>query len=243
MKSNTYVMLLFVYILGVAMPSFAGVANPRGPEGRPVTERTFRIVGNTHDALVTLAYPTPTDIIDRVVDGKYTLVSDVQSALNLWFEYQGFFWQGTFGTVGLAVSRKRRQAAMPPWTNLNVLNAWLRDRTAERNIVVITEFTKLPLDPNSRTEWTEPLVASLNGVPCIRQEIRRGNNRSNDSWVYSFLVDQDNLVEVDVRMTDNSDRPGLAKSNWYPRAVAVREKLLSAIKVNVVPTLVERPTN
>ncbi|MFN8988357.1 MAG: hypothetical protein ACK5VR_18845 [Burkholderiales bacterium] len=234
MKSNTYVMLLFVYILGAAMPSFAGVANPRGPEGRPVTERTFRIVGNTHDALVTLAYPTPTDIIDRVVDGKYTLVSDVQSALNLWFEYQGFFWQGTFGTVGLAVSRKRRQAAMPPWADLGAVVAWLKKDADAHNLSQTQMFLG---QLENRMVWTEPLVASLNGVPCIRQEIRRGNNRSNDSWVYSFLVDQDNLVEVDVRMTDNSDRPGLAKSNWHPRAVAFREKLLSAIKVNVVPTL------
>ncbi len=226
--------LLALAISSGATPSIAGVANPSGPEGRPVTERTFRIIGNTHDALVSLAYPTPTDIIDRVVDGKYTLVSDIQSALHLSFGYQGFFWQGRFGTVSLAISRKRRQAAMPPWTTLDVLNVWLRERTAERNIVVITEFTKLPIDPDHRTDWTEPLIASLNGVPCIRQEMRRGVNRANDSWIYYFLVDEDNLVEIDVRTTDNSDRPGLAKSNWYPRAVAFREKLLSTIDVKVV---------
>ncbi|MCA3061204.1 MAG: hypothetical protein ING60_15440 [Rhodocyclaceae bacterium] len=217
------------------MPSFAGVANPSGPEGRPVTERTFRIVGNTHDALVSLAYPTPTDITDHVVDGKYTLVSDIQSALSLRFEYQGFFWQGRFGTVSVLVSRKKRQAAMPPWADLGAVVAWLKKDADAHNLSQTQMFLG---QLENRMVWTEPLITTLNGIPCIRQEIRRGNNRANDSWVYYFLVDQDNLVEVDLRTTDNSDRPGLAKSNWYPRAVAFREKLLSTIKVNVVPKLV-----
>ncbi|MCA3024636.1 MAG: hypothetical protein ING73_12690 [Rhodocyclaceae bacterium] len=234
MKSSTYVMLLFVYILGVAMPSFAGVANPRGPEERPVTERTFRIVGNTHDALVTLSYPTPDRTIDRFVNGVYGRSSRFVGAFFAEFGYQGFFWQGRFGTVDLALDRISRPQGTPLWKDVGAVVAWLK-KDAEAHNLSQTQMFLGQLE--NRTVWTEPQITTLNGVPCIRQEIRRGNNRANDSWVYYFLVDEDNLVEVDVRMTDNSDRPGLAKSNWYPRAVAFREKLLSAIKVNVVPTL------
>jgi hypothetical protein len=206
------------------MPSVAGLANPSGPEGRPVTDRTIRILGKTHEASVRVAYPAPDDMVDRTMNNKYDVDLSFPSLLFLEFSYTGFFWQGRFGNVNFRTSILRRKSEAPAWKDLNDLFTWARDDVREKNAGPVA------------SPWSEPKITALNAVPCItvRAESTIKNNASfRERYIFPF--EEDYALILEFNLTDNSDRPGLTKSNWQPRAEEFREKLLSTIEVKVVP--------
>ncbi len=222
-KRRQTLSLVALALSGNAMPSIAGVANPRGPEGRPVTDRTIRFVGKSHEANVRVAYPAPDDMVDRTANGEYDVDLTYPSVLYLGFEYNGFFWQGRFGKVGFRIELVRRQPDTPVWKDMDALLAWVRADALSRNA------------RSGDRVWNEPTVSLLNGVPSIRLDADYIKGHPKDVRRFYFPFEEDFALEITVDLVDNSNRPGLTKSNWRPRAEDFREKLLSTIKVSVSP--------
>ena len=207
------------------MPAFAGLAHPSGPEDRPFTERTIRILGTKEDAFVTLAYPKPEDIVDRSSNGSYSVSSPFSSALYLWYEYRGYFWQGKYGTVIVDVQLIKRTPNAEPIKDLNALLQAVRIRSNLRN-----GMTKGP--PESRQVWGEPFVSQLNGIPCVQQYMDWGTYLKVDRS-YFIPMEEDQALEIQISVVDNSDIPGKPPSDWLPRAEAFVSQLLSTVKVRV----------
>jgi len=78
----------------------------------------------------------------------------------------------------------------------------------------------------------EPMIAVLNGVPCIQESIGVGGN-SNEKLRYYFLLSKSRAVELVFSLIDNTDRPGLPGSDWRSRAEELRSKFLSNAKFRI----------
>lgn len=222
-------LLLWIFLLGAPTPLLAGEAHPSGPEGRPFSERTVRIQGKTNDILLTLSFPKPDEIVDWTVDGSYNAADRFPRPLTLRFEYKGHFWQGTFGSVGLDVKIDSRKQDSTPWKDLETLLQSVRLRQIAHNQATKGEVSR------SREELMEPFLSQLNGNPCVQQYVQIGVNPKEEARYY-FLLDDDHALEVVLLFVDNSDRPGLTKSDWRPRAVGFSNQLLSRVKVVTTPT-------
>jgi hypothetical protein len=221
-KRRDALRLIAAALAGSSMPTIAGVANPRGPEGRPVIDRTIRFIGKTSDATARIAYPTPDDMVDRAINDSYVINPHSRVPLLLRYEYSGFFWQGRFGTVKLLLEVAHRTPGAQPWKGYDGLPAW------------VTEFAK---DWNSRlgdAVWENPSKVEVNGVPCILLS-GRIEGRPDEVRRYYFPFEEDYALLLRLDLVDNSNRPGLTKSNWRPRAEAFREQLLSTVRVEVKP--------
>lgn len=214
--------LIATALAGNSMPTIAGVANPRGPEGRPVIDRSIRFVGKASEVRIRIAYPTPDDVIDRSANDSHQITPQSLVPLLLRYEYNGFFWQGRFGTVKLLIEFEKRKPGLPPWNGYDQLLAW------------VTAFAQ---DWNSKPGdaiWDAPRKIEVNGVPCILLS-GRIEGRPDEVRRYYFPFEEDYALLLRLDLVDNSDRPGLTKSNWRPRAESFREQLLSTVRVEVKP--------
>lgn len=221
---------LFCLLLcvGALTPVFAGPAHPSGFEDKPFNERTIRLQGREKYALITLAYPTTDVVVDNVVNGIYHTSNPHGHPLSLDFEFQGYFWQGVFGTVSFDVSIETRKPESTPWTDMESLREWIRNRGNERN-----QKNKDAPD-RVRTQLMNPFVTQLNGISCIQENVHRGYDTKAERNYY-FPFDEDHAIRIRLRMVDNSDRPGLAESDWRERAEVLGERLLSTVRVLVRP--------
>jgi len=206
------------------MPLFASEAHPNGPKEEGFVERTIRIQGAKNYMDVTLAYPTPNDIADHVNNGKHSVAKENPTFLLLDFAYQGYFWQGVFGRVGLDLRVYKRKSWRAPWTNWESLYQTLLLVQREQNVRAKEDHSK------SRELLNEPFMSQLNGVTCIQQNVTIGT-KENEQRRFYFLLDEDNAVMIDLQLVDNSDRPDLTKSDWRPRAESFANRLLSTVKV------------
>ncbi len=215
------------------MPMFAGQAHPSGPEKRPFAERTITVQGNTKDCVLTLGYPKPDDIVDWAPKGSYSAMDPWRIPLTLVYEYRGHFWQGVFGGVLFTVKINARKEASKPWTDLESLLEGVRIQRIAHNQATKNNH------PENRQEWMEPVQAQLNGIPCVQQYIYWGNDPKG-YWLYYFPFEEDHALELEVRMVDNSNRPGLTQSDWRPRAEEFAKRLLSTVKVRVEPIVSQK---
>lgn len=221
-----YTILCGILYWGTIMPVFAGLVHPSGPEERPFTERNIRILGTKQDALVTLAYPKPEEFVDHTSGGKYSVSSSPSSVLYLWYEYRGYFWQGKYGTVILDIKFINRKVDAEPIKELNALLQAVRTRSNMRN-----ERTKGDLG-DTRQVWSEPFVSQLNGVPCVQQYVDWGKNMKGDG-LYYIPFEDNQALEIQISISDNSDTPGKPPSDWRTRAEAFANRLLSSVKVQL----------
>ena len=215
--------LIFV---GVNMPMFAGQAHPNGPENRPFVERTIRIQDKAQDCVFSLAYPKPDDIVDWAPKGLYNAADPYPTPLTLVYQYRGYFWQGVFGGVTLELKINSRKPDQPKWEGLESLLEGVRIQRIAHNKVTKNN------PPESRQEWMEPVLSQLNGVQCVQQYVYKGSNPKGE-WHYYFPLGDDHAVELIMWLVDNSNRPGLTKSDWQPRAEAFANRLLSTVRIRM----------
>lgn len=211
---------------GATMPIFAGQAHPSGPENRPFSERTIAIQGMTRNCTLTFGHPKPDDIVDWTSNGRYEAFRPHATMLDLIYEYRGHFWQGVFGSVVLSMRTQVRKPDSPPWTDLQSLLEGVRIQRIAHN-----QATKAN-HPDGRQEWLEPVISKLNDIPCIQQYVFRGNNPKGE-WLYYFPIDENYVFELSLWFVDNSNRPGLTKSDWHPRAEVFANQLLSTVRIRV----------
>jgi hypothetical protein len=224
---------LLVVLWGVAMPVFANPVHPADSEGKPFKERSIVFYGAGRQAVLILAYPDPDEIVDRIDSAGVDVYGKYQTPLGMNFNYPVHFWQGIFGRVGFDINIKGNKSGSPSWDGLPDLLQTLRSHQITRN-----ELTKRE-SSESRQEWLMPEISELNGYPCVKQSVRVGNNPDGELHYY-FLFDRDRAIEIKLSLVDNSTRPGLAVSDWRPRAEEFMTKLLSSVKFNMN---VERTTN
>ncbi|WP_395010974.1 hypothetical protein [Undibacterium sp.] len=224
---RSYLQLCFSIIsLVITMPLFASQAHPNGPKEEGFVERTIRIQGAKNHIDVTLAYPQFGDFVDHVKYGKHSVTEKNPTFLLLDFPYTGYFWQGVFGRVGLDLDVYKRKSREDPWTNWESLFQTILLVQREQNVKA-QENTS---NSEFRELWNEPFMSELNGVTCIQQNVTVWT-RENEKRFFYFLLDEDNAVKIELQLVDNSDRPGLTKSDWRPRAESFANRLLSTVKV------------
>jgi hypothetical protein len=234
MRFHSFLLLCWILCFGATMPVFAGPAHPSGPEGRPFIERTIRIQGKTQNVFLSLAHPktdpigTTNGTLDFAPDGFIDAATNRPRFLMLRFSYQGFFWQGVFGSVGLDVVIRTRKPDTASWKTLDDLMQWRRSTQLESNEASKNESSK------SRQEYSDPVISELNGTPCVQQYLSHGEEKNAESRHY-FPIDEDHAVEVTIKLVDNSDRPGLTESDWRPCAEAFAAKLLATVRVRTGP--------
>lgn len=230
MLKRSYQCLLGALLcVGALLPAFAGPAHPSGPEDKPFTERTIRLQGRENYALITLAYPTPDVFVDWVVNGNYYASNPHGWPLSVDFEYQGYFWQGVFGSVTFDVIIEARNPESPPWVDVETLREWIRNRGDARN----QKNKGAPADV--LTQYLNPFVAQLNGIPCIAEDVHWGYDKTAERNYY-FPFDENHAIRIGLRMVDNSNRPGMPESDWRERAQVFGARLLSTVRVLVKPS-------
>lgn len=229
MKRNPWhVVVLSLVFCGAALLSFAGVAHPSAPDDAPFKERVFEFVGDGHQASLTLAYPTPSEVVDSVGDRPFDVYRKTSSSVMFMnFNFTGYFWQGIFGRVGLDVKIFRLDTGEAEWNTLDdLLNVLIVRRANYEKKLKGGSFL------NNHTRWLNPEMSNLNGVPCVRLVVSEGDNL-NAEYRYYFLLDQRHAINVTFSLIDNSGRPGLAESDWRPRAEKMREKMLAGLKFSI----------
>lgn len=208
------------------MPVFANPAHPTGPEDRPFKERSITFYGDGRKAELTLAYPDPDQVIDRVNNAAVNVYGKHQTPLSMNFNYSGHFWQGIFGRVGVDVKLKVNDPNLPKWNDISDLFSELKLHQINRNKLTENEVSK------TRQEWLSPEIVQINGFPCIKQDVKIGGNSLGEIHYY-FLFSPDRAIEVKFSLIDNSARPGLVTSDWRPRAEYFLNKLILSIRFRV----------
>ena len=229
MEDRRFPLLFRSIILGVSLPMAAGQAHPKGPEKRSFIERTIKVQGETRTCILTLAYPKPDDVVDWTKGGSFDAADPFPFPLTLRFDYDGHFWQGVFGSVGLDVSINKNKNGSPAWKDIPSLLEGIRLEQVALN--KIDENDK----PNRRQawqEWMDPIASQLNGTPCVQQSVRVSNDSKGET-IYYFPLEDNYAIEIEIIMVDNTDRPGLTQSDWRPRAEAFATSLLSTVRVHV----------
>ena len=204
------------------MASNADPYHPKGPEDKRFHERSIEFRGEGRRATMTLAYPEPDEIVDWVRDGVFDVYGPYRPPLTLNFNFSGRFWQGVFGRVGLDIDLLRKKLGTPEWNDLPDLLSALRIQQAQANGITMNDTS------NSRQKWLAPEMIVLNGIPCIRESVVVGNNPGGTIRYY-LLFDKNIAIELDFSLIDNSDREGLPKSDWRPRAEQFLTRLVSTI--------------
>jgi hypothetical protein len=244
MNKRLFLSLPCWIFVGATISMLAGQAHPNGPEKRPFAERTIRVQGKTQDCTLTLAYPKPDDMVDWTTGDIYDVAKPHATTLLIHFDYKGFFWQGVFGGVTLEIKIDARKSDSPPWRDLASLLERVRIKTKERNErAKKSNDLDVKLHPNSRhdQEWMEPALSQLNGIPCVQQFVRGNKAKvAKDECYYYFPFDEDHALVLGVVLVDNSDRPGLTQSNWYPRAEGFANQLLSRVRVHVESRAIQK---
>lgn len=214
------------------MPLFGGQAHPKGPEGRPFAERTITIHGRTQDCVLTLSYPQPDDIADRVQNGYY--VKDKwDSPFGLEYNYRGHFWQGDFGTLDFSLIIECRVQDSPPWKDMESLLKGIPLQHAAHN----QKQKNYP--PKDRQEWMEPSLSQLNGIPCVQQYVYRGFDPKGE-WLYYFPIDEDHVLVLSFWFVPNRIPGQSAESDWRPRAEALANQILATVRVRWKPSMPEK---
>lgn len=232
------------------MPLLSMDAHPNGPEKRPFSERTLVLRGQTHQAILSFAHPAPEDSVDWTDRGLFW-VGHTRNPTPPWiywagFDYKGWFWQGRFGSVGISVILDARQPHEAPWSSPEIFFHTVQMRTKDWNnenklkleqtqrMVNVGELPKTTKLSDSDQERTAPKWVEVNGVRWAFQYENSGTDPKDFRW-YTFPIDADTAVKIRLKLTDNSHRPGLTKSDWRPRAEAFAQRLLSTIKIRIEP--------
>ena len=213
--------LIYSVLLGATMPLFAGSVHPKGPEDRPFTQRTLTFHGKTRDCMLTISYPKPDDLGDRVGNGYY-VTEKWDSPFGLHYEYRGRFSR-LFATLSFSLIIDPRRPESPPWKDMESL---LRGVQIER--IARNEKTKNnPLE--MRQQWQEPSKSELNGIPCIKQYVYRGDDPQGEC-LYYFLIDEDHALLISIYFVNNNT-PGTPESDWRPRAEAFAGRILETVRI------------
>lgn len=85
------------------MLSNANPVHPQGPDDKIFKNRSITFHGGDHEAVLTLSYPEPDEIVDWTHDGAVNVNDQFKPPLSINFNFTGHFWQGVFGQVGLDV--------------------------------------------------------------------------------------------------------------------------------------------
>lgn len=232
---------------------------------RPWVTRTFQIAGNHSTMYLTMSYPEPRPdgSIDGEVAYGFTH-GDRYNAwepggnpilYRVSYPFQGHFWQGDFGDVGFHIELVKREKQLEfdpklmsrpvplvaqnartwnaliekPWDSISVVQKFWSSWGSYTNEVQLAER------PENRSASDPPLVLDSFGSPCVQVLEQRGEGRPKDIRRYYFLFEPDYQIELNIELVDGSDRPGLTKSDWRPRAEAIADKILQSVKVRVEP--------
>lgn len=179
------------------------------------------------------------------------------------YPFRGHFWQGVFGDVEFHLELARRtpytdqeladrararkvqvhpypqgdaddlrwNALMQkPWDSIDdVLHLW------QESVRMGNQDQHASNAPEDRQLGDMPVVRTDFGVPCVQILRTRSEGGPKDDRQYYFLFEPDYQIELNIELVDGSDRPGLAKSDWRPRAEAIADKILQSVKVRVEP--------
>jgi len=215
--------VLCCLLLGASMPLFAGKAHPKGPEGRPFTEHSMTFRGDGKNCVLTLSYPKPDDIGDRV-HGSYQ-VDGFDSPFALFYNYRGHFWQGEFGSLAIGLYIIPRPAKSPPWKDIDSLLKGIQMKRTSDNKETSGN------SPEARQEWMEPFLSQINGIPCVQQYVYRGFDPKGE-WLYIFPIDENHALEISFHFIRNRIPGQPDKSDWRPRAEELAKRILATVKVH-----------
>lgn len=216
----------------------AGGVHPKGPEDRPETTRVFQIVGSHSILHLTMTFPELRP--DGSLDEEWVLDRTIRDRFNAWepgifphvftarFPYVGRFWQGVFGSVGFSIRIWRKDERCKEWSTLQSLHEYRVQETLEGN------QKQMLNNPSERYLRSNPEISTLNGFSYVYQTQNAGSHLKDTQYMY-FLFESDCHVELELNLVDNSNRPGLTKSDWRPRAEAVMTDILRSVKVRVEP--------
>lgn len=210
-------------LLALTMTNTLGLTRSAGPEDRKSVERRIVFDRESKHVSLVIQHPETDETVDFVVDGHYTVPSPRTWPVSLRWDFRGYFWQGNFGSVRLDVKIKARDTTAGRWGTIDGLLIGLREESIARNLIASAS------PQQSRQEWLEPYISSLNGVPCIQQYMQLGVDKKAE-WLYFFPFDDNFAIELRIVMVDNSKRPGVSASDWRIRADAFAERLLGSIR-------------
>ncbi len=179
------------------------------------------------------------------------------------YPFTGHFWQGIFGDVGFHIelvkrspyteqeladrARARKVQVHPypqgdaddlqwnalqqkPWDSKeDVLKLW------QASVHMSNQDQRVSNAPEDRQLSDAPVIRTDFGTPCVQVLRTRSEGGPKDDRQYYFLFEPDYQIQLTIELVDNSDRPGLTKSDWRPRAEAIADKILQSVKVRVEP--------
>lgn len=216
--------ILILFGGGICAQAF-GKAHPSGFENRKFFEKRFVIQGEQKSLGVEFLHPKPTDSFDLLRANSKVNGKPYWTPLSLHFEYRGLFWQGTFGAAVISFDLIKRSSDELPWVGLAELLSSLKRRTEKKRTWSRDDIS------SSKQHWSEPAVVDLNGMQCIRQD-RFGSGVSTQTNFY-FLFENNYAMNVRVELVDNSNRPGLPSSDWFPRAQGLANEIIATLKVSL----------
>lgn len=250
---------------GSCMSAGEAHPNGPDTDKRPWVTRTFPVEGSYNNLLLTLTIPEPRpdgtfdgETLFDPMKGKPFKSWDPEinpSFFHVRYPFRGHFWQGIFGSVfiGIEVVKRAKKLEFDPrfqakpdpmvtegarvWNELirhpwkqtgDICSFWEHWGDYQNQLQTKTNH------PENRHISTQPQVVLINGIECLRI-IESHGSAPRAQEMYYFLLESDCQVQLTIQLVDNSDRPGLAKSDWRPRAEALAARIIESLKVRVEP--------
>ena len=227
-----HALLGFILITGSLR---AADVHPKGPEGRPLVVMPFVIMGKTR--MMNLVFSCPElrqhsafggDWLDDRTTGRRYDLDPSRFPLIFYIRYPfvGHFWQGEFGRIGFTITPVYMKTSEGDFSTLaGVFDYWLN--AVKKGNLIQRENPVLEQALNS-----DPTRVEVDGVPCVY--FSKGPKAyPRETEFYCIPFEKDCQIQIEFQMVDNSDRPGLVKSDWRPRGRALLDQIKSSLRIEI----------